>query len=424
MEAIALLGPTSRKLSGTLVLAGSKSISNRALIAFALAKANPADWLSNLSISEDTQTLQSLLSHRGDVFDAGDGGTTFRFMAAYLAIQPGVQTLTGSARMLERPIRPLVEALRSLGANVQYLGEEGFPPLLLGEPVVSADEVPRIRIAADVSSQFLSALLLIAPYLPQGLELLPEGPLVSRSYVAMTVGMMRYFGAEVRWEGEKIHVLPGGYIPRALSIEADWSGASYWYAMAVFADTVDLRLVGFRADSWQGDAVLVGMMERLGIESHFESNTLVLKKNEKKPEPFFEWDFLECPDIAQTLAVVCGGLGVLGVFSGLETLHNKETDRIAALKVELGKVGVSFVKLPAHMNKRSPGKTFYQVQGKATWDTPPVFATHGDHRMAMSFAALSMLGPVVVECPRVVSKSYPLFWEHLRQVGGGVEKMA
>ena len=421
MEAIALHWP-ARNLCGTLSLNGSKSISNRALIALALAKADPSAWLSNLSTAQDTRTLQHLLAQGGEAYDAGDAGTTFRFMAAYLAIQPGIQTLTGSARMLERPIGPLVDALRALGADVQYLGQEGFPPLRLGTPTFSGTEAPRIRVVANISSQFLSALLLIGPYLPQGLELCPDGPLVSRPYIAMTVAMMRYFGAEVHWEGDTIQVLPGGYMPRTLVVEADWSAASYWYAMAAFADAVDLRLEGLTADSWQGDATLVGMMARFGIQSYFDANTLVLKKSEKQSAPFFEWDFLACPDIAQTLAVVCGGLGTLSIFSGLETLYIKETNRIAALKVELGKVGVSFVKLPAHMNKRSPGKTFYQVQGKASWDIPPHFATHGDHRMAMSFAAMSMLGPVVVEHPDVVTKSYPLFWEHLRQVGCKVEQ--
>lgn len=416
MEAITL-SKTSATLRGTLALNGSKSISNRALIALALAGADPATWLSNLSTAKDTVTLNALLSQNGDTFDAGDAGTTFRFLVAYLAIKPGRQTLTGSARMLERPIGPLVDALRTLGVDIQYLGKEGYPPLLIGEPDPVATTTRQIRVAANISSQFLSALLLIGPYLPQGLELIPEGPLVSRPYLEMTVKMMRYFGAEVSWQGDTIEVQAGAYTPRNLAIEADWSGASYWYAMAVFSDDLELRLEGLHADSWQGDAALVDMMHKFGIQSTFENNTLVLTKSGVSPRSFFEQDFLECPDIAQTLAVVCGGLGITGLFSGLETLSIKETDRIAALKTELGKVDVSFVKLPAHMNKRSPGKTFYQVQGKATWAEPPCFATYGDHRMAMAFAALAMLGPIGIENPKVVAKSYPEFWEHLERMG-------
>lgn len=411
MEAITLSRP-SKVLRGNLSLNGSKSISNRALIILSLAKAKPSEWLSNLSTSKDTATLESLLSLEGNTFDAGDAGTTFRFLTAYLALQPGQQTLTGSVRMQERPIGPLVDALRSLGADIQYLGQEGYPPLLIGDWDTSTAASNKIHVPANVSSQFLSALLLIAPYLPAGLELVPEGPLVSRPYLEMTVKMMRYFGADIHWQDDAIVVEPGAYSTRCLAIEADWSSASYWYAMAVFAEEVELRLEGFQAESWQGDAVLAKMMRGFGIESTFEDNALLLRKNGQAPRPFFEHDFLGCPDIAQTLAVVCAGLGTTGIFSGLETLSIKETDRIAALKAELKKVGVTFVKLPPHMNKRHPEKTFYQVQGKAELESKPRFATYGDHRMAMAFAAFAMLGEIEIESPSVVSKSYPEFWDH------------
>lgn len=420
MEAISLSKP-NKSLNGTLALNGSKSISNRALIILKLANAEPTEWLSNLSNAKDTTTLQALLAQAGGTFDAGDAGTTFRFMAAYLALQAGQQTLTGSARMQERPIGPLVDALRSLGADIQYLGQEGYPPLLIGERNAGSENVPTVRVQANVSSQFLSALLLVAPYLPKGLELAPDGPLVSRPYLEMTLKMMRYFGADVQWAGDTIQVKPGAYKARCLAVEADWSSASYWYAMAVFADELDLRLEGFQANSWQGDAVLAEMMQGFGIETTFEDHALLLRKSGLAPRPFFEYDFLECPDIAQTLAVVCAGLGIMGVFSGLETLSIKETDRIAALKAELKKVGVTFVKLPPHMNKRHPEKTFYQVQGKAAWENTPHFATYSDHRMAMAFAALALLGEIGVEDPEVVHKSYPDFWAHLKQLGFEVQ---
>lgn len=403
-------------LRGTIALDGSKSISNRALIILALAGEKPENWLSNLSTSKDTQTLRHLLAQSDPVFDTGDAGTTFRFLTAFLSTQTGTQTLTGSPRMLERPVGPLVEALRELGADLQFLGKAGYPPLKIGE---MTSQKSSIRVAANVSSQFLSALLLIAPYLPKGLELTPEGPLVSRPYLEMTLGLMRHFGASANWHGDRIVVDPGKYTPRPLVVEADWSAASYWYAMAAFSKDLDLTLKGVQEQSWQGDSVLAKMMQHFDIQSTFGENEVRLTKIGKAPRNLFEQDFLECPDIAQTLAVVCAGLGTTGVFSGLETLSIKETDRIGALKTELAKVGVSFSKLPAHFSKKSPEKTFYNLEGLADLSMVPRFATYGDHRMAMAFAGFAMLGTIEIENPGVVSKSYPQFWEHLELLGFG-----
>lgn len=414
-QAMLRLSHPTRQLHGTIALDGSKSISNRALVALALAGAPATDWLSRLSTSKDTVTLQRLLAQPDAVYDAGDAGTTFRFMTAFLAIQPGVQTLTGSARMQERPCGPLVEGLRALGASIEYTGKEGYPPLQIGE--MQPNGANAIRVPAGISSQFLSALLLIGPYLPQGLTLTPDGPLVSKPYLEMTLAIMRHFGAQVSWSGEAIRVEPGRYTPKSLAVEADWSGASYWYALAALAASVDLRLEGLYADSQQGDSALVRMMERFGIQTTFDGDAVVLKKSGAAPRPLLEQDFLACPDIAQTLAVVCAGVGTQGLFSGLETLSIKETDRIAALKNELAKVETTFVKLPARMNQRSPDKTYFHLQGKATWSTPPRFATYGDHRMAMAFAAFSMLGTIEIENPEVVVKSYPRFWDDLQKMG-------
>jgi 3-phosphoshikimate 1-carboxyvinyltransferase len=412
--AILRCSKASRKLHGTITLDGSKSISNRALIVLALAGEKPGNWLSNLSTSKDTQTLLQLLEQSGTPFDAGDAGTTFRFMTAFLATQPGEQVLTGSPRMLERPVGPLVEALRKLGADIEFLGQAGYPPLKIGAMKPRSRSV---HVAANVSSQFLSALLLIGPYLPDGLELIPEGPLVSRPYLEMTLGLMRHFGATVAWQGEAIVVEPGTYQPKPLVVEADWSAASYWYAMAAFSDDLDLTLEGLQEQSWQGDSVLASMMQRFGIQTVFGANEVRLKKTGTPPRPIFEYDFLACPDIAQTLAVVCSGLGIQGVFSGLETLSIKETDRIGALKTELAKVGSYFSKLPARFSKKWPEKTFYSLEEQAVLSSVPRFATYGDHRMAMAFAAFAMLGQIEIENPEVVSKSYPQFWAHLQQTG-------
>lgn len=417
MQVLQLSKP-DRTLRGEITLEGSKSISNRALIVLALAGADPGDWLQRISASKDTTTLQRLLTQTGsDVYDAGDAGTTFRFMTARLCLQPGTQTLTGSARMLERPIGALVTALRSLGADIEYLGNEGYPPLRIGPPQQLGKTSREVRIHGGTSSQFLSALLMIGPCLPNGLELIPEGNLVSRPYLEMTLQLMRHFGAQVDWQGESIVVAPGAYTPKKFVVEADWSAASYWYAMAALAQSPDIRLNGLFADSWQGDAVLSQMMQSFGIQTVFEEKGIHLQASGIAPRPVFEWDFLECPDIAQTLAVVCAGLGIQGIFSGLETLSIKETDRIAAIRNELAKVGASFSKLPPHFSKKNPDRKFYLVDGKAHWKETPQFATYGDHRMAMAFAPLAFFGSVEIEHPDVVRKSYPQFWEHLAQAG-------
>ena len=406
------LSKPDRLLRGDIVLDGSKSISNRALIVLALAGADPAGWLSNLSTSKDTTTLRRLLSQDGEVYDAGDAGTTFRFLTAYLALQPGSQVLTGSARMRERPIGGLVQALRGLGADIEFLEKAGYPPLRIG-PMAGNGARPVVRIDAGTSSQFLSALLMVGPCLPAGLQLVPEGKLVSRPYLEMTLQLMRHFGATAAWEGEAITVEPGRYRPRPFTVEADWSAASYWYSLAALSEEANLRLRGLFSGSWQGDSVVVRMMENFGIRTEFEADGLHLSKPAAVRPPLFEWDFVECPDIAQTLAVTCAGLGTRGVFTGLETLFIKETDRVAALTNELAKVGVHFGQLPPAPS----GSAFFEVNGRAAWQETPRFATYGDHRMAMAFAPLALLGDIEVENPEVVGKSYPAFWEHLEQAG-------
>ncbi len=423
MELLRLSKP-DRLLGGDIVLDGSKSISNRALIVLSLAGVDPAGWLSRLSTSKDTTTLYRLLMQSGDYYDAGDAGTTFRFLTAFLSLQPGVQVLTGSARMRERPIGGLVEALRGLGADIDYLEKEGYPPLRIGA-IKPGQGRATVRIHAGTSSQFLSALLLIGPYLPGGLELIPEGRLVSRPYLEMTLQLMRFFSAEAEWQNDTVIVAPGRYRPRHFTVEADWSAASYWYAMAALADDVDLRLHGLFGDSWQGDSVVMKMMQQFGIQTTVsgvsngnivegpigsEGEVLHLKKSGIAPVTHFQWDFTDCPDIAQTIAVICAGLGVPGLFSGLETLFIKETDRVLALQTELAKVGVSFREQP-------DGNAAFMVQGKAGWEKTPRFATYNDHRMAMAFAPLALFGPINIEKPSVVVKSYPAFWEHLGKAG-------
>jgi 3-phosphoshikimate 1-carboxyvinyltransferase len=402
-----------RHLRGDIHLDGSKSISNRALIIRALCGEHFD--IHHLSTSKDSELMQALLASDSEVLDAGAAGTTFRFMTAYLAMKKGSQTLTGSERMKERPIGVLVEALKKLGADIEYLEKEGYPPLKINEPknIGAANE---LTIPASTSSQYISALLMIAPTLPKGLTLHLEGEIVSRPYLEMTLAMMAYFGIKYQWEDNRISIKPQAYQGKEFFVEADWSAASYWYAMAAFADDCDLTLHGLFAESMQGDSVLPKMMEAFGVESTFGENKVRLRKSAAPPPPFFEWDFLPCPDVAQTLAVVCAGLGVHGVFTGLETLRIKETDRINALQVELHKVQSYLSLLPGRFSKKSE-KDFYMVQGKAVVESTPTFATYEDHRMAMAFAPLAMLGKIKIEDPKVVGKSYPAFWDDLEKVG-------
>lgn len=409
---------SDRNIQARLSLTGSKSISNRALLIRALCH-TPFE-INRLAAANDTELMEALLASDAEVLDAGPAGTTYRFLTAYLALQPGTQILTGTERMKQRPIGVLVNALRSLGAQIEYVEKEGYPPLRIGE-AAALGEVNQLSISAGTSSQYISALLMIAPVLPRGLELTLEGNIVSRSYIEMTLDQMAYFGVKAEWEGNTIKVAPQAYQPRAFTVEADWSAASYHYAMAAFADDLDLQLDGLFPNSTQGDAALVPIMEHFGIQSTFNETGVRLTKSGKELPPAFEWDFILCPDIAQTLAVVCAGLGVQGLFTGLETLSIKETDRIAALKDELAKVHAYFSKLPPRFTPNSQ-KEYFMVDGKADLSATPSFATYEDHRMAMAFAPLAMFGPVQIEEPMVVEKSYPHFYEDLELLGFAVKR--
>jgi 3-phosphoshikimate 1-carboxyvinyltransferase len=401
------------ELTGTIPLTGSKSISNRALIIRALS---PEPFpIHKLADARDTRLLRALLESKEEIRDAGAAGTTFRFLTAYLALQPGTQVLTGTKRMKQRPIGLLVEALQTLGAQIEYLEKPGYPPLRIGPPA-ELGKTHRISIPAGTSSQYVSALLMIAPTLPGGLELTLKGTVVSRPYIEMTLRLMQYFGVTHKWEGEKISVPPQAYRPRPFTVEADWSAASYFYAMAAFAEHPDLQLNGLFTDSVQGDAVLAKMMDAFGIQTTFNETGIHLSRREQVlPDPF-RWDFLRCPDLAQTLAVICGGMGVRGQFTGLETLRIKETDRIDSLQRELQKIGVDFKELPTG-EAPEEGRMYFEVSGRARVIDKPVFATYEDHRMAMAFAPLAMLGEIAIKEPMVVEKSYPDFYKDLKRLG-------
>ncbi len=407
------LSHPSGRLAGSVSLAGSKSISNRVLIIRALSGTDfPIYRLAN---ARDTELLESLLSSNAAILDAGAAGTTYRFLTAYLSMQAGTQVLTGTERMKERPIGVLVEALNSLGANIEYLEKQGYPPLKIGPPAqlgISRE----LSIAAGTSSQYISALLMIAPVLPGGLSLQLEGKIVSRPYIEMTLGLMKYFGVQHTWQGRTIQIPPQTYQPKPFTIEADWSAASYYYAMAALAEVADLTLEGLFPNSLQGDAILPELYEPLGVYTQFTEQGIRLTKAGGDKMREFGYDFLRCPDLAQTLATTCAGLGIPGNFQGVETLRIKETDRIKALQQELEKVDVQ---VHPYSNESRIGFT---VEGLAHWGVPPLIETYEDHRMAMAFAPFALLRPIRIADPAVVSKSYPAFWKDLESLGFLVQK--
>lgn len=407
-------------LQGHIPLASSKSISNRVLIIRALC--GQGFEIKRLANAQDTQTLDRLLTTNPDIYDAGAAGTTFRFLTAFLCKQAGSQILTGSERMKERPIAVLVDALKQMGADIEYLEKEGYPPLKINE-AENFGQQHKINIPASTSSQYITALLLLAPSLPHGLELRLEGKIVSRPYIEMTLKIMAHFGVEHQWNGQCIHIVPQSYQARPFTVEADWSAASYFYSLAALSEECSLQLDGLFEESLQGDAVCQHLYKDFGVKTSFNEHGLLLSKaKDATCTAVLEYDFLECPDIAQTLAVSCAALGVNGLFSGLETLRIKETDRIAALETELAKVNSFLIAVPKRFAKKEE-KDLFLIEGKASWTTPPVFSTYEDHRMAMAFAPLAIQNTIQLEDAMVVSKSYPDFWKDLEKLGFEVKKI-
>ncbi|WP_317044044.1 3-phosphoshikimate 1-carboxyvinyltransferase [Hymenobacter amundsenii] len=393
----------------------SKSESNRALIMQALAGGGT---LRNLSDANDTQLMQRLLQNpAAPVFDAEDAGTVMRFLTAYLAMTGRQAELTGTARMRERPIAVLVDALRALGARIEYLGESGYPPLQLGglTPQPAPDEEADFReltVRGDISSQYISALLMIGPTLPQGLRIWLTGKVGSRPYIRMTQALMQHFGAVCRDLGEVLEVRPQAYQPTDYTVEGDWSAASYWYALVALApEGSHLTLPTLRRYSWQGDQAIVGIMAQLGVHTEFLADE-TLRLTKTKPVTQLTQDFTDCPDLAQTVAVVAAALGVPATFTGLDSLRIKETDRIVALQTELAKFGGA-------LTDRGEGR--FEVTAENFQVENQTVATYHDHRMAMAFAPLAMLGPLTIQAPQVVRKSYPQFWQELGKVGFAIE---
>lgn len=407
------------RLSGTVVLNGSKSLSNRALIIRHLC---PEDFqIDNLSSSDDSKTLSSILSNLDESsHDCGHAGTTFRFLTAMLGITTEKeQVLTGSHRMKERPIGALVDALKTLGADINYMNKEGYPPLLLKPFRYSHNN--QVSVEGSISSQFITALLLIAPSLPEGIHLHIKGNLVSVPYVKMTLSMMEYFGIEYTWEENRISVPPQAYKARDIFIEGDWSSASYIYGLVGLSEEADVTIENLSQQSLQADSNIAPICERFGVTSTFSDHSVRLIKESASKPKLLDLDCIDFPDIVQTLAVLCAGRGVQGLFTGLDTLRIKETDRIAAVKTELEKVGCNFMKLPPQFSKKSQ-KEFYLLEGKASSDDLVAFSTYQDHRMALAFSILGLLFPVRILESDVVTKSYPDYYDHISTIGMRVEE--
>jgi len=392
--------------STTIPLPSSKSESNRTLIIDALTEGENS--ITNLAEARDTQTMIRLLDKDPPIYDVLDAGTTMRFLTAFAAITNRQKVMTGTDRMCQRPIGILVDALREIGAEIHYLGNEGYPPLAING--FTEQKIQHVQIRGDVSSQYISALLMVAPLLPKGLTLELTGKVGSQTYIQMTLELMKQFGVDHSWEGNTITVASQEYQPTAYAVESDWSGASYWFSLLACVEKGELLLKGLKPDSLQGDSKIVEIMDKLGVASVFVEGGVQLSK--KAVEGLTEFDFTHCPDLAQTVAVTCAIIGQKTVFTGLESLRIKETDRIAALQAELAKCN-------AQLQEGEGGK--FTVIPSVSIPDRVTISTYEDHRMAMAFMPLMTKTEVIIEDPEVVEKSYPSFWRHVELINQAVK---
>lgn len=408
MTTIKLTSPKELNLT-TIDLPSSKSISNRLLILNALSY---SPWpVKNLSESDDTRALEVALTSNASIFNVGAAGTTMRFLTAFLSRIVGEWTITGSERMKERPIGVLVDALRELGANIEYAEKEGFPPLkILG----SSLQGKTLELPGNVSSQYISALLMIAPTVTGGLTLKLKGDITSKPYINLTLKLMELYGVKSDWNGNIISVSEQPLKPAEVKAEGDWSAASYWFQIVALGGVgSSVTLKGLDRYSLQGDSAVAGLFKQLGVKHKFSQKGLILS-NTGERSGHFKYDFSDQPDLAQTFAMTCAALGIPFHLTGLHTLKIKETDRIQALITEARKFGFVFT--------TNDVDDLIWDGTKSEPHSEPVVATYHDHRMAMAFAPLAIThGAFHVENPVVVSKSYPGYWDDLMKAGFNVE---
>ena len=407
------------KLQKAMVsLPASKSISNRALIIYALSGGRQLP--ENLSDCDDTQVILDALRYMPEEINIKAAGTAMRFMTAYLSVMRGTHVLTGTERMKQRPIGILVDALKKLGADISYEGKEGYPPLRITGQKLEGGE---LEIEGNVSSQYISALLMIGPVLKKGLELKLTGDIISRPYIDLTLWMMREYGADADWtSADTITVKHKPYVNRDYMIENDWSGASYWYEILALSDNREAQVVlnGLKDGSKQGDSVIKYIFSLLGVKTVFQSKTsgqpqnVTLKRN-GHCVPRLDYDFVNSPDLAQTVIVTCAALNIPFHFKGLATLKIKETDRIAAMKREMRKLGYV-------LHDRNDCELFWDGE-RCEPSMEEGIDTYNDHRMALSFAPFAMKADgLIINNPQVVTKSYPCFWQSLREAGFEIEE--
>lgn len=390
-----------KNLKGDWQVTGSKSEANRLLILQALF---PQIEIENLSNSDDTEVLQKALNSSEEEIDIHHAGTAMRFSTAYFSIQESRKTiLTGSKRMQERPIKLLVDALKSLGADIEYQKEEGYPPLLINGKKITKSNV---SLAANVSSQYISALMLMAPSLESGLEIKLEGKVTSTPYILMTLSLLKNLGVTASFENNSINIEPFQLQqPKKFVVESDWSSASYFYSLVALSDSAEITISNYKKESLQGDSSLVELYKSLGVNTTFSENSIQLKKDHSVKLPqVYKADLVSSPDLAQTIAVTCLGLGIGCELTGLHTLKIKETDRLVALHDEMSKFG-------ARVDITNDSLKLYPcVNLKENVSV----ATYNDHRMAMAFAPLALKTTLKVEDAGVVSKSFPDFWQAMK----------
>lgn len=390
-------------------ISGSKSESNRMLI---LQAQFPNISIENLSESDDTKVLKEGLKTTKGIVDVHHAGTAMRFLTAYFAAKEGAEIiLTGSQRMQERPIGILVDALKSLGAEIEYLKNEGFPPLKIKGKSIQKSEV---AIEANISSQYISALMLVAPMLPKGLKISLEGKTTSIPYIEMTLSLLKNIGIKGNFSRNEITISSAESIEKTtLVVESDWSSASYFYSLVALFEDTKLTLGSFSEESLQGDAALVQIYDSLGVQTVFDTSTKTIslsKKNTELPDSLL-LDLSNTPDLAQTIAVTCFGLGISCKLTGLHTLKIKETDRLLALKNELEKLGATIQVDESSLNLEKSSKINSNI----------IIETYQDHRMAMAFAPLSLKTNLTINNAEVVSKSYPNFWKDIQKTGINLE---
>lgn len=393
-----LYSPKSKKINGKINLPASKSISNRVLIIKALCKENFK--VNNLSGAEDTQLMINALSNSEKEIDIHHAGTCMRFLTSYFVATQQNKVLTGSSRMKQRPIKVLVDALKSIGAKISYTENEEYPPIEIKSSKISGN---KISLPANISSQYISALLLIAPTLPNGLQINFETEIVSESYIEMTLSMLSYFGINYEKTNQSILIHHQKYIAKDITIESDWSSASYWYSFLAFSDIGSkIIMCGLNNNSWQGDTVVKELYKNFGIETSFIKDEVIIKKVSNGYPLHFEYDFSNCPDLAQTIAITSAILCKTSFLKGLKTLNIKESKRIITLENELKKIGVKTKSTPESLEIKNSGISLPNLP----------FETYNDHRIAMCLAPLSFIfEKIEIKHSEVVNKSYPNFWK-------------